>query len=126
MLKVIIAGLAVCIFSTAAMAEKPEWAGNGKATTEQKEVRKSEKQAKEDMDEDRREGEKSKEHMYKNEYQNKTDSGKPKTVIRYVCVYITLNTAKNINTGIAKKRTVLIKTTLLYARPSSNSAPVLK
>ena len=78
MFKVIIAGFAVFIFSTAAMAEKPEWAGNGKPTAEQKEVGKSAKQAKQEMDEDRREGEKSKEHMDKNAYKHKEDSDRPK------------------------------------------------
>jgi len=52
MKKYLLALILMSAFVTPAIAEKPEWAGKGKPTAEQKEAHKAAMEAKEDLDED--------------------------------------------------------------------------
>lgn len=52
MRKNLLALILMSVFVTPAIADKPEWAGKGKPTAEQKEAHKTAMEAKEDLDDD--------------------------------------------------------------------------
>lgn len=75
MLKVMLACLVVFLYSTSALAEKPEQAGSGKLTAEQKALRKPMTKAKDEME---REGNELKEKKLKKEKAYHEEGEKPK------------------------------------------------
>ena len=72
MKKYLLALILMSAFVTPAIAEKPEWAGKGKPTAEQKEAHKAAMEAKEDLDED--------ENLEKEKKEKKEKSSKSKDI----------------------------------------------
>lgn len=75
MLKMILVCLVAFLYPTSAMSERPEWAGKGKPTEEQRAAKKSVMNAKEEIEKEDKELE---EHRYKKEKKHKEEGEKPK------------------------------------------------